>query len=255
MLVDTHCHLNDEQLLNNIDLYIENAKKNDVTTLFVASWDLASSKIAIELAHKHDNIYAIIGFHPCNIDDMTEANMEQFFELLKDDKVIALGEIGLDYHWVTDESQRLNQRKMFIKQIEIANQYDLPISIHSRDALQDTLDILKEHPLKKGGVMHCYSGSVEMMNEFIKTGMYISFAGPLTFKNAKASKECAVHVPLDKFFVETDCPYLTPHPHRGELNEPMYVNLVAIEMAYQKQIDVDEIKRISTENVKRLFNI
>ena len=252
MFVDTHCHLNSEDLINEFNDIILKAQGNGVNFFAVVGWDVNSSKKAIELSTKHEKVYSIVGIHPCDIDN---SNLDELELLLNEAKVVALGEIGLDYHWVEEKEQREKQKLYFIKQIELANKYHLPISIHSRDALQDTFNILKEHRPLYGFIMHCYSGSKEMMREFIKLGAYISFAGPVTFKNAVAGKECAIDVPFDRILIETDCPYLTPHPHRGKRNDPSYIPLIYKEIAELRQIDVSELEEKVYENTLRIFNL
>lgn len=252
MFIDTHCHLNSEELINEVDEIVSKSLKEGVEMFFVVGWDINSSKIAIDLSAKFNNIYAIVGVHPCDINNVDLKDLEG---LLTINKVVCLGEIGLDYHWVEDKDQREKQKEYFIKQIELANKYKLPISIHSRDAIQDTLNILKENRPQHGFIMHCFSGSKEMMEEFIKLGGYISFGGPVTFKNAVASKECVIKVPLDRLLIETDCPYLTPHPHRGKRNDPSYLPLVAKEIAALKELELEQLQEILKENTKRIFNL
>lgn len=252
MFVDTHCHLNSEDLLNEVDEVILRAENEGVSSFFVVGWDIPSSKAAIHLAGKYQNVYALAGVHPCDIKDV---NLNDLELLLTDSKVKAVGEIGLDYYWVKEIEERNKQKECFIKQIEIANKYHLPISIHSRDAIQDTLNILKEHRPEYGFIMHCFSSSKEMMEEFLKLGGYISFGGPVTFKNAQNSKECALNVPLNRILIETDCPYLTPHPYRGKRNEPSYLPLVAKVIAEIKGINIQELQQALIENTKRIFKI
>lgn len=249
---DTHCHLNSEELYPNIDLWIAKAHQNKVETFFVVGWDLPSSQLAVQIAEKYEEVYAIVGIHPCDIDDV---DLKQLELLLTHPKVVAVGEIGLDYHWVKEEEKRSKQKAYFIKQIEIANAYHLPISIHSRDAIQDTYDILKEHPPIYGAVMHCFSGSKEMMERFLNLGCMISFGGPVTFKNARATKECAISVPLDRVLLETDSPYLTPHPHRGEQNDPSFIPFIATEVASLKGIPEQELSQAILQNTKRFFRL
>lgn len=255
MIFDSHCHLNDPVLYQNIDEVIENAKKTGVKKFLVIGYDKDSSFLAVDIANKYPECYAAIGIHPTEIDHTSEDDYEKTMSLVSNPKVVAIGEIGLDYHWVKEIEKREIQKKWFIRQIEFANEHHLPISIHNRESNEDCLKILKEHTLKYGGVMHCYSGSVEMLNDILKLNMYISLGGPVTFTNAKTPKEVAEEVPLEKLLVETDCPYLTPHPHRGEKNEPKYICLVVEEIARIKDISKKHVEQVTYENTCRLFNI
>ncbi len=255
MIIDTHCHLNDEELYNDYENVVKRAKEAGITTLFVVGWDYESSKLAIEIAETRENIYAIVGYQPCNIEGVSDEEFNKTMSLLDHPKVIAVGEIGLDYYWVKEIEKRELQKQFFIRQIEEANKHNLPISIHCRDAIDDCLRILKDNRVNKGGVMHCYSGGPEYMNEFIKVGMYISLGGPVTFKNAKAPKEVAIKVPFDKLLVETDSPYLAPHPLRGSVNEPANTLLVVQEIARLRELSEEEVAKQTSENAKRLFNI
>ena len=238
MIFDTHCHLNHEDLYNDIDRVISDAQKAGVKKFLVVGYDKKTSLLAVKIAQKYSFCYAAIGFHPTEIFDLTEEDFDQVMELVDDkkNKVVAIGEIGLDYHWIKDPIQREIQKEYFIRQIEFANYKNLPITIHNRDAIEDCLEILKEYTPKCGGIMHCYSGSKEMMNDFIKLGMFISLGGPVTFTNAKTPKEVAENVPLDKLLVETDSPYLTPHPYRGTKNEPKNIALITQEIANLKSL-------------------
>lgn len=255
MVFDSHCHLNDPVLYQNIDEIIENAKKTGVKKFLVIGYDKDSSVLAVKIANKYPECYASIGIHPTEIDHTSEDDYEKTMKLVSNPKVVAIGEIGLDYHWVKEPEKRENQKKWFIRQIEFANDHHLPISIHNRESNEDCLKILKEHTPKFGGVMHCYSGSVEMLDDILNLGMYISLGGPVTFTNAKTPKAVAEEVPLEKLLVETDCPYLTPHPHRGEKNEPKYICLVVEEIARLKDISKKHVEQVTYENACRLFNV
>lgn len=255
MIIDTHCHLNDEELYKDYKNVVKRAKEAGITTLFVVGWDYESSKQAIEIAESDENIFAIVGYHPCNIEGVSDEEFNKTMSLLDHPKVVALGEIGLDYYWVKEAEKREYQKRFFIRQINEANKHNLPISIHCRDAIDDCLRVLKENHVNKGGVMHCYSGGSEYMNEFLKVGMYISLGGPVTFKNAKAPKEVAIKVPFDKLLVETDSPYLAPHPLRGSVNEPANTLLVVQEIARLRNVSEEEVADQTTKNAKRLFNI
>ena len=255
MMFDSHCHLNDENLYPRIDEVIDAAKKTGVKKFLVVGWDKESSELAVKIAHKYEECYAAIGYHPCNINGVSDKEFEETMSLYKKDKVVAIGEIGLDYHWVKDPIERGLQKEYFIKQIEFANKVKLPIVIHNRESNEDCLSILKEHKPIFGGVMHCYSGSVEMLKDVLDLGLVISLGGPVTFTNAKTPKAVAEEVPLDKLLVETDCPYLTPHPHRGEKNEPKYICLVSEEIARLKDISKKHVDQVTYDNACRVFNI
>lgn len=253
MIFDTHCHLNSKELYKNHENYINSAKKAGVASFLVVGYDFESSKVAVELANKYDCVWAAVGYHPTDVIRAKKTDLDETFKLLKNPKVVALGEIGLDYHWVEDEKGQLEQRKWFKKQIEIANENKLPIIVHNRDASNDCLTVLKETKPLYGGVMHCYSGSVELMKEFIKLGLYISLGGPVTFKNAKTPKEVAKEVPLDRLLVETDCPYLSPHPLRGTLNEPKNIIYVIKEIATLRNLSEEELMEATYKNALECF--
>jgi TatD DNase family protein len=255
MIFDTHCHLNSEELYNNIDEVITSAKVVGVDKFLVVGWDIKSSYLAIELANKYPEIYAAIGVHPTDIDGVTDEDFDKLMTHVNDPKVVAIGEIGLDYHWVKDPEQREKQKQWFIKQINVANLYKKPISIHNREAFGDCLAILKEHKPLYGGVMHCYSGSVELLKDVLDLGLYIGLDGPLTFTNAKTPKEVCEVVPLDRLVVETDSPYLAPHPLRGTVNEPKNIALVIDEIARLKEESKKHIIDVLYKNSCRLFGI
>lgn len=253
-LIDTHCHLNDEQLYQDIDNVISRALQTGVEKMIVIGWDKASSKLAIKLAEQYPFIYACVGFHPENLDGVDEKALYEVLNLSSHPKVVGIGEIGLDYHWEKDPAKREVQKKFFIKQIEYANKVGLPISVHNREAFQDTLNILKEHkPI--GGVMHCYAGSVENIQDIINLNMYIGLGGPVTFKNAKTPKEVAAEVPLERLVLETDSPYLSPHPLRGTVNEPSNIILVADEIANLRNMSKKHLLEVIYDNSCKLFNL
>lgn len=255
MIFDTHCHLNSEELYPRIEEVIKNAKENGVDRFLVVGWNKNSSILAVKIAEKYDCCYAAVGFHPTDINGVSAGDFDEIMAFSNHPKVVAIGEIGLDYYWVKENEQRELQKQWFIKQIEYANKAKLPISIHNRDAFGDCLEILKKHKPEYGGIMHCYSGSVESMKEVIDLGLLIGLGGPLTFKNAKTPKEVAKNVPLNKVVVETDCPYLTPRPFRGTENEPKYIRLVLEEIASLKNGNIDEIEKQIYENSKKVFHV
>ncbi|MGM9873564.1 MAG: TatD family hydrolase [Bacilli bacterium] len=255
MLIDTHTHLNDKDLYSERDNIIVSAKEVGVKQFIVVGFDYDSSFLALDIAREYEEVYAAIGIHPTEIDSLINKDEDKLFSLLNNDKVVALGEIGLDYHWEKDEDKKKRQREYFIHQIEIANKYNKPVIIHSREASKDTYDILKTYPVNKKGVIHCFSMSKEMMKEFVKLGYYIGLDGPVTFKNAKEVIEVAKYVPLDRLLLETDCPYMAPTPFRGKRNEPKYLPYIADKIAEIKGIDKEEVKRITSSNAKKLFHV
>ena len=216
MYFDTHCHLNSEQLYEKKDEFIKHALDNQVEMMVVVGYDLESSKKAVEIAKEYPFIYAAVGIGPNDCLNTTTQDLQIIDEYLNEPKVVALGEIGLDYYW--DDVPSDKQKEVFQQQVDLAKKHQKPIIIHCRDAYEDTYEVLKRngHP----GIMHCYSGSVEMAKRFIDLGFYISLAGPVTFKNARVPKDVAEKIGLEHLLIETDCPYLTPHPYRGTLNEP-----------------------------------
>ncbi|PFK36802.1 hydrolase TatD [Bacillus cereus] len=254
MLFDTHSHLNAEQFKEDLQEVIVRMKEAGVSYTVVVGFDEATIKKAMELAETYGFIYAAVGWHPVDAIDMTEEHLAWLEELAAHPKVVALGEMGLDYHW--DKSPKEVQKEVFRKQIQLAKKVNLPIIIHNRDATQDIVDILaEENAAEVGGIMHCFSGSVEVAQQCIGMNFLISLGGPVTFKNAKKPKEVAMEIPMEKLLIETDCPYLTPHPFRGKRNEPSYVKLVAEEIANLKGISYEEVAKITTENAKGLFGI
>ena len=254
-IIDTHCHLNDKALFSDLDNVIDRAKKAGVDKMIVVGWDKESSELAIKIAEQYDFIYAIIGFHPENIFDINDEILYETLELYKHPKVVAIGEIGLDYHWTKEPEKRILQKECFIKQIDFANKVGLPISIHSREAFEDTLSILKEHKPEHGGVMHCYSGSVENLKDIINLNLYIGLDGPVTFTNAKTPKEVAAEIPLERLVVETDCPYLSPHPLRGTVNEPANISLIVDAIAEARDMSKKHLLDVLYQNSCKLFNL
>ena len=254
-IIDTHCHLNDEALYKDLDNVISRAQKVGVEKMVVIGWDEASSKLAIKLAEQYDFIYAVVGFHPENIFDINDEILYSTLELYKHPKVVGIGEIGLDYHWTEEPEKRELQKEYFVKQIEFAKKVGLPISIHSREAFYDTVEILKKHKPLHGGVMHCYSGSAENINDIINLNLYIGLDGPVTFTNAKTPKEVAAEVPLERLVVETDCPYLSPHPLRGTVNEPANISLIIDAIADIRNMSKKHLLDVLYQNSCKLFKL
>ena len=249
-LVDTHCHLDNEKFDEDRLEVIERIKENLEFCVNIG-YDLASSKKSLELAKEYDFIYAVIGVHPIDIAEYSE-EVEKELEILgKNPKVVAIGEIGLDYHWMTEPKEV--QQERFKKQLELAERLNKPVVIHTRDAMEDTVNILKEYP-NITGVIHCYPGSLETAKQLVDR-FYLGIGGTLTFKNSKKAVEVVKDIPLDRIVIETDCPYLTPEPFRGKRNEPIYVEYVAKKIAEIKEISVEDVTKITTENAKKLYRI
>ncbi len=254
MLFDTHAHFNDAQFDNDRIEAIERAKKNGVEYIITVSSDIASSVENVSLAQNHDIFYAAIGVHPHNVIDLNNNIISALTDFSSYQKVVAIGEIGLDYFY--DNSPREAQKIWFSKQISLAHNVKLPIIVHDRDAHEDTMNILKsEKASEVGGVLHCYTGSVEMARELLNMGFMISFAGPVTFKNANRLLDVVKYVPDDMLLIETDCPYLAPEPYRGKRNESAYVKLTAEKIAKLRGKSFDYIAEKTTSNAKRLFRI
>ncbi|WAA09496.1 TatD family hydrolase [Fervidibacillus albus] len=254
MLFDTHAHLNAEQYEEDVEEVIQRAKDAGVENMVIVGFDRKTIEKAMELVEAHEHLYACIGWHPVDAIDCTEEDLRWIEHLSSHPKVVALGEMGLDYHW--DKSPKDVQKEVFRKQIRLAKRVKLPIVIHNREATEDVIAILKEeHAEEVGGIMHSFSGSPETAKICIDMNFYISLGGPVTFKNAKKPKEVAREVPLEKLLIETDCPYLTPHPFRGKRNEPAYVRYVAEEIAKIKEIPLEQLAEMTTANAKKLFSI
>ena len=251
MIFDTHIHFNDERIIENFDKYFDEAKKQGVNLFLCIGYDVESSKKAIEFAEKYPEIYATVGVIPTEhkqYEIKTGEKASTIDEIrnlaLSSKKVIAIGEIGLDYYWENAPEIKEKQKIMFKEQISLANELNLPISIHCRNAIQDCFDILKTCKVKNTGIMHCYSGSKEMAVEFCKLGYKIAFGGVLTFKNSKDSKETLVSIPKENIVFETDAPYLAPVPYRGKLNEPKYI--------YETVKFASELLNISFEDMQNI---
>jgi TatD DNase family protein len=232
-------------------MFIQHALDNQVNNMVVVGYDLDSSKKAVALAMAYDFIYAAVAIGPNDCLHTTKEMMDILDEYAKDPNVVAIGETGLDYYW--DEVPKAKQQEVFRWHLELAKKYDKPVIIHCREAYEDTYQMLERFGHR--GIMHCYSGSVEMAKRFIKIGYYISLAGPVTFKNARVPKDVAANIDMDKLLIETDCPYLTPHPFRGKLNEPANVVYIAQEIAKLKNMEIENVARKTTFNAKQIFGI
>lgn len=256
-LFDSHSHLNDEKFNEDRDEIVKEVYNSGVTNFITAGYSVDSSKFAVEMANEYDFIYAIAGVSPNDIPQLDDELWKQIVEIKdlakNNKKVVAIGEIGLDYYW--NKENKEFQKKAFIEQIKLANELDLPIVIHTREAVMDTIQILKENEVKNKGIFHCCPLNRELIKEALKLGFYISFAGPITFKNSKNADEIINLVPNDRILIETDSPYLSPEPFRGRRNTPANVRFVAQKIADVKELDFDEIEKITKENAEKIFKI
>lgn len=254
MYIDIHCHLTGGEF-DSIENVLARAKENGVERIVCSGFDLDSSYAAAELATLYENVYFTAGFHPSELDKFKDGDLEKIRALCQHEKCIAVGEIGLDYHF-DDNPPRETQRKLFVEQLRLADELGLPVVLHSRDAAQETLEILQVNRelLKRGGLMHCYSYSAEMTRDFLDLGLYFSFGGPCTFKNASKVVESVQRIPATRLLSETDCPYLTPVPYRGTFpNEPKNVVFVTEKLAEIKQENKEQLKKQIWENAQALF--
>ena len=247
-MVDTHCHIFSDYY-DNIDAVIERAIKAGVRMLIVNGCNMKTNREVLELVKKYDIVYGAIGLQPEELDDYTEENLSFIRNHINDDKIIAVGEIGLDYHYECDKEK---QKELFKRQIGIAKEFNKPIIVHSRDCIQETYNILKESHIK--GIMHCYSGSVEMALEFNKIGFLLGIGGICTFKNASKIIDVIKNVDLEYIVLETDCPYLAPVPYRGTMNEPANLPVILQKICEVKSLDYKEVEKATTLNVLRLFD-
>lgn len=257
-LFDSHSHLNDEKFDEDREEQIKKIRESGVSNFITAGYSVESSKKALEIAKKYDFIYTTAGVSPNDIPQTEEELWKQLAEIEKiveknKEKICAIGEIGLDYYWNTDNKEL--QKKAFIEQIKIANKYNLPIVIHTREAVMDTLQILKENKVTKTGVFHCCPQNRELIKEGLKLGFYISFSGPITFKNSKNAEEMINLVPNDRILIETDSPYLAPEPVRGTRNTPANVKYIAQKIADVKGLTLEEVEKITFENTKNILYI
>ena len=253
MLFDTHAHLDDRAFDTDRETLLAGLQDRQVALVMNPGCSLESSRNAVAMAQRYPWLYAAVGSHPDAADEVCGEVIEEFRKLCKlTDKVKAIGEIGLDYHY--EDIPRELQKKAFLMQMELARELDLPVIVHERDAHEDGMAIVKDFPTVKG-VFHCYSGSAEMARQLVELGWYIGFTGVLTFKNARKAIETAASIPLERILLETDCPYMAPEPFRGRRNDPGYLYRMAEKLAEIRGLSVEEIHRITTENGKRLYRI
>lgn len=253
MLFDTHAHFDDEQFDADRDEVLKSLKSYGVGNIVNIGSSMKTSRTSVALAEKYDFVYAAVGVHPSETGELCETDIDELKRLAANPKVRAIGEIGLDYHYPDDVEPSI-QKKWFVRQLELAKELNMPVVIHDRESKGECLEILKEHKISNG-VVHCFSGSAETAREILKLGMMISFTGVLTFKNAKKAIAACAAVPLDRLMIETDCPYMSPEPHRGKRNFSGYVEFVARKMAEIKGVSYEEIVDITERNAKRFYGI
>ena len=254
MIFDTHAHYDDKQFDEDRDQILSSMQEQGVGTIVDASATVDSWERVLELTRRYSFVYGMIGVHPDEVGDLNEENFARMEQLLHEEKVVAVGEIGLDYYWDKEPEVQNAQRYWFRRQMELARETNLPVIIHSRDAAADTMEVMKEvHAEEIPGVIHCYSYSREMAQEFIKMGYYIGVGGVVTFKNAKKLKETVEAIPLERILLETDCPYMAPEPHRGTRNDSSNIPFVIAKIAELKGITAEEVERVTEENAGRLF--
>mgnify|MGYP000261702307 CR=1 FL=1 len=251
MYFESHAHYDDERFDEDRDTLLASFPAEGIETVVNASSDIKSSKASIALSEKYPFFYAAVGVHPDEVGDLNEETFARMKEQFKLDKVVAVGEIGLDYYW--DNEPHEVQKKWFIRQLDLARELDLPVMIHSRSAAADTMEIMKEHGQGLRGIIHCYSYSLEMAKEYVKMGYHIGIGGVVTFKNGKKLKEVAEAIPLESIVLETDCPYMAPEPFRGKRNNSSYIRYVAEEISRLKGITAEEVIRQTEENAKKLL--
>ncbi len=254
MFIDTHAHLQDA-LKVRIDEVVSNAYKSDVKKIICASYDLKSSIDAVDIATKYNGVFATVGVHPENCEEYSEEIEQKLITLCKNKNVIAIGEIGLDYHY-TKQNKDI-QKDVFIKQIKLANMLSLPVVIHTRDAMGDTLEIVEKYKnyFKNGGVFHCFHGSKEVLERIIKLGFYVSYGGAITFANAENLRSIVSVTPIERILTETDCPYMAPVPFRGQENEPKNIPIIAQKICEIKNVEIKNLEKILEKNTKNIYKI
>lgn len=255
MLIDTHAHINSSKFEDDKDRAeaVDRAKESGLVAIVNFGDTMASSAHCVELTDRFDICYAGVGIHPEEAFPMTSADDEQIAKWCENKKIVAVGEIGLDYYWEKDSEKRKLQKQIFIRQLDLARQLHMPVCVHDRDAHGDSLAIVKKEAQGVSGVFHCFAGSYEMAMELIKLGWYIGVDGPLTFKNAAKLPEIVQKVPLERILVETDCPYMAPVPMRGKRNEPSYVRFVAEKLAELRGESVEKVMEQTTRNALEIY--
>lgn len=253
VLIDTHAHIDVDRFDEDRDEVVARAEAAGIRAIINMGDSLDSSLRSVELTQKYEAVFAAVGIHPEEARPMTQADDEQLAAWAEQAKVVAIGEIGLDYYWVKDQEQRQIQQQVFIRQLDFARQLHLPVCVHNRDAHGDTMAILKKEGQGVQGVLHCYSGSLEMAKELMKLDWFIGVDGPLTFKNAAKLPEIVQNIPLERILLETDCPYMAPVPMRGKRNEPAFVYHVAEKLAELRNISIEQVAEQTTANARELY--
>ncbi|MDO5344124.1 MAG: TatD family hydrolase [Lachnospiraceae bacterium] len=254
MIFDTHAHYDDEAFDNDREAVLESLQENGIGYVVNVGASMKGARESVRLASRYPFVYAAVGIHPDEVGCLNDERMEELRSLCRLEKTVAVGEIGLDYYW--DREPRQVQKRWFAEQLQLAKEMDLPVNVHSRDAAQDTMDVIRaEHAGITGGVIHCYSGSVEMAREYVRMGYFLGIGGVITFKNSRVLKEVVREIPLEHLVTETDCPYLAPAPHRGTRNDSRNLPLVAEAIARIKELPLQQAEEILFENAKRLYRL
>ena len=257
MIFETHAHYEDEKFDTDREILLAQMKEQGISPIVNVGSSLETTKKSIQLAKQYAFIYAAIGIHPCDIADLNEDTIKWLQAHAGDEKVVAIGEIGLDYYWTKkDYEEQSKQRYWFGRQLELARETGLPVIIHSRDAAEDTYQIMAEHHAEEiGGVVHCFYYSLEMARKFVQMGFYIGVGGVVTFKNAKKLKEVVINIPLEHLVLETDCPYMAPEPFRGKRNSSLYLPYVVSKIAELKEISEDEVIKVTEKNARKMYRL
>ena len=253
MFIDSHAHIQLDRFDSDRSLVIERAKNSQVSIILVVGFDISTSHLAVELADRYDHIYATVGLHPHDAKRFTPQTLREIALLAEHPKVVALGEMGLDYH--RNLSPKSVQKRVFEEQLDLATQLDLPIVVHNRNAFDDILSILENHSQLTGGVLHCFSENTKSMDRIIDVGFHIGIGGPITYKKSQDLKQVVKVMPADSFLIETDCPWLAPQLRRGKRNEPAYITEIATKIAELRQVTIESVGQTSSQNFRKLFSI
>lgn len=253
MFIDSHAHIQLDRFDSDRSAVIERAKNSQVSIILVVGFDISTSHLAVELADRYDHIYATVGLHPHDAKRFTPQILREIALLAEHPKVVALGEMGLDYH--RNLSPKSVQKRVFEEQLDLATQLDLPIVVHNRNAFDDILSILENHSQLTGGVLHCFSENTKSMDRVIDVGFHIGIGGPVTYKKSQDLKQVVKVMPADSFLIETDCPWLAPQLRRGKRNEPAYITEIATKIAELRQVTIESVGQTSSQNFRKLFSI